>query len=89
VRGEVKDHEKAVKLFQKEAQSGQDPELKQFAQQTLPKLQQHLQMAQQLDQQARGSKGSQTSSLPRGGTSGSSTTPTAPSGATGAPTTTR
>ncbi|MBV8675203.1 MAG: DUF4142 domain-containing protein [Acidobacteriaceae bacterium] len=34
--------------FQKEADSGQDPQLKAFAQKYLPKLQQHLQMAQSL-----------------------------------------
>jgi putative membrane protein len=41
-------HEKAVKLFQTEAQSGQDPELKAFAQKTLPTLQEHLRMAKQM-----------------------------------------
>ncbi|GIK98282.1 MAG: hypothetical protein BroJett029_24910 [Alphaproteobacteria bacterium] len=45
----VEDHEKAVELFQKQAESGQDPELKQFAEQTLPVLQQHLERAQQID----------------------------------------
>jgi putative membrane protein len=42
----VKDHEQDVAEFQREAQSGQDPALKAFAQKTLPILQQHLQMAQ-------------------------------------------
>jgi putative membrane protein len=46
---QVKDHQKTVALFQKEANSGTDPELKAFAQKYLPKLQQHLQMAQALN----------------------------------------
>jgi len=44
----VKDHEQDVALFEKEANSGSNPELKAFAQKTLPTLQQHLQMAKQL-----------------------------------------
>ena len=38
----VKDHETDVKEFQKEANSGQDAQIKNFAQQTLPVLQEHL-----------------------------------------------
>jgi len=41
----VKDHEMDIKEFQKEANSGKDPQLKQFASTTLPILQSHLQMA--------------------------------------------
>jgi putative membrane protein len=37
----VKDHLKDIMMFQKEAQNGTDQEIKQFASQTLPKLQQH------------------------------------------------
>lgn len=47
----VTDHEKAVELFQNQADSGQDSELKQFAEQTLPILQQHLEQAQQIQAQ--------------------------------------
>jgi len=47
----VQDHKKDIADFQKEAQSGKDPAVKNFAQQTLPVLQQHLQMAQ-TDEQA-------------------------------------
>ena len=60
----VMDHKKDVAEFQKEANSGKDPQVKQFAQQTLPVLQQHLQMAQQ-DEQAtmqKSSNGSTTAS---------------------------
>jgi putative membrane protein len=48
VRDEIKDHKTMIALFQKEANSGQDPELKAFASQTLPSLQRHLQMAQKI-----------------------------------------
>ena len=44
----VKDHEKDVSLFQSEAQGGQDPDVKAFAAQTLPTLQEHLQMAKSI-----------------------------------------
>ncbi len=46
---ELRDHQQDVALFRKEATSGQDPALKAYAQKTLPILQQHLQMAQQLN----------------------------------------
>ncbi len=44
----VKDHEKDVKEFDKNAQSLTDPEVKQFAQDTLPTLKEHLQMAKDI-----------------------------------------
>lgn len=51
------DHRKAVALFQKQARSGQDTELKAFAAKTLPTLQDHLKQAtalhDALKQQAR------------------------------------
>jgi len=50
IRQMVEDHEKAVKLFSKEAQEGQDADLKAFAAETLPTLQEHLKMASQLAQ---------------------------------------
>jgi putative membrane protein len=46
----VMDHQKDIKEFQKEADSGSDPQVKQFAQQQLPVLKKHLQMAQQAQQ---------------------------------------
>jgi putative membrane protein len=48
-QAELRDHQQDVALFQKEATSGQDPALKQYAQKTLPVLRQHLQMAQTLN----------------------------------------
>ena len=44
----VKDHEAAVSLFQEEASSGSDADLKAFAAKTLPTLQEHLKMAKML-----------------------------------------
>jgi putative membrane protein len=41
----VKDHEADVKDFQKEADNGQDPDVKAFASSTLPTLQDHLNLA--------------------------------------------
>jgi putative membrane protein len=48
----VEDHHKAIDLFQQEAKGGQDPELQSFAEQTLPTLQQHLDLAQKDQEQA-------------------------------------
>lgn len=45
---QVNAHQQAVLLFTNESQDGKDPDLKNFASQTLPTLQQHLSMAQQL-----------------------------------------
>ncbi|HOC38139.1 MAG TPA: DUF4142 domain-containing protein [Thermodesulfobacteriota bacterium] len=47
----VKDHEKDVKSFQKEAAEGEDAEIKAFAARTVPILEQHLQKAQGIFQQ--------------------------------------
>jgi putative membrane protein len=41
IEAQVKAHQQAVSLFKTEAEKGGDPELKQFAAQTLPILQQH------------------------------------------------
>lgn len=47
----VKDHEKQVKLFEKEAKDGKDPQLKAFAEKQLPTLREHLKMARNLADQ--------------------------------------
>jgi putative membrane protein len=44
----VKDHTKDVADFQQESSSGTDPAVKDFASQTLPTLQSHLQEAKQI-----------------------------------------
>ena len=48
VQHQLTGHEEAVTLFDQFAQGGDHPQLKQFAQQTLPSLREHFQMAQQL-----------------------------------------
>ncbi|MBV9266014.1 MAG: DUF4142 domain-containing protein [Acidobacteriaceae bacterium] len=49
IKAMVKDHEEDVKEFQKEANNGKDPQLKDFASKTLPTLQSHLDMAKSTD----------------------------------------
>jgi len=44
VTEEIRHHREAISDFRKEASSGSDPELRQFAQDTLPKLEHHLEM---------------------------------------------
>jgi putative membrane protein len=46
---QVSAHKDAVSLFERYANGGDDPELKAWAAKTLPALQHHLEMAQQLD----------------------------------------
>ena len=45
----IKDHKKDIKEFQDAARDCQDAEVKAFAQKTLPTLQQHEQLAQQME----------------------------------------
>ncbi|BBP75695.1 DUF305 domain-containing protein [Pseudomonas gingeri NCPPB 3146 = LMG 5327] len=49
VANQIKSHEQVIKLFEDEARDSQSPELKAFAQQTLPKLEMHLDMARKLE----------------------------------------
>ena len=48
VKDQVKDHQADVREFSLEAQNGTDPNIKAFASETLPTLQEHLQMAKDL-----------------------------------------
>ncbi len=43
----VSDHHKVVMAFQKESQNGKDPDIKAFASQYLPAIQEHTQMLEQ------------------------------------------
>jgi putative membrane protein len=45
----VNDHKKDITEFKREASMGSDPEVKNFASQTLPTLQEHLQMAEKMN----------------------------------------
>ena len=45
LKAQVKDHEAMLKLLQREAKSGKDADLKSFAEQTIPAVQDHLTMA--------------------------------------------
>jgi len=53
----VSDHETAVKVFQRQADTGSDAEVKAFAVKTLPTLQGHLQMARTMSSGMRGGRG--------------------------------
>jgi putative membrane protein len=46
VEAMIKDHRKDIKEFEREAASGEDSALKQFASSALPDLKQHLEMAE-------------------------------------------
>lgn len=46
--GQVKAHQTAVKLFTQQSKSGKDADLRAFASKTLPTIQEHYKMAQEL-----------------------------------------
>jgi putative membrane protein len=54
IRQQVQAHQQAVDLFRNYAASGDDAQLKQWAGATLPTLEEHLRLAQQLSQGGRG-----------------------------------
>lgn len=58
----VTDHKKDVSEFQKESNSGMDSDVKSFASQTLPTLQDHLKMAEQMNGSAKSEGKSSASS---------------------------
>jgi putative membrane protein len=53
----VMDHQKVVAEFQRVAKGAKDPDVKSFASANLPEMQEHLQMAQQLDARVGGKRG--------------------------------
>jgi putative membrane protein len=67
----VSDHKEDVKKFQKEADKGKDPELKQFASQKLPTLKEHLQLAESTDKDVKGSTSSKSTGTSTEKSSGS------------------
>ncbi len=50
IKSQVSAHKTAIETFQREAEQGQDPELKAFAQKTLPTLKEHLELANNLNE---------------------------------------
>jgi putative membrane protein len=48
IASQISGHQAMLDVFQSEVQNGQDPDLKNFAQQTIPGIQSHLTMAQGL-----------------------------------------
>lgn len=53
----VNDHQKDIAEFEKEAKYGKDPAVRQLAQETLPSLRQHLELAQQMEKAVASSGG--------------------------------
>jgi putative membrane protein len=64
VDAEVKGHQKDVQYYQTESSHLQDPQLRSFAQQALPVLQEHLQMAEEAQSQVGASGSSSSGALP-------------------------
>jgi putative membrane protein len=56
INGMVKNHQKDVTLFQKQTTSATDPDVKAFAAKALPTLQDHLQMATEMNASRTGTK---------------------------------
>ncbi|HEX4075957.1 MAG TPA: DUF4142 domain-containing protein [Candidatus Acidoferrales bacterium] len=61
-RDMVRDHKDDIAAFQQEANNGQDRAVKNFASQTLPTLQDHLKMAQQMEKEVSSSGSTNTKS---------------------------
>ena len=68
----INDHQKDIAAFQRQAQNGTDPDLKNFAKKTLPVLQKHLKMVQQA-QQKMGSGGTAPNTTGTGERTGATT----------------
>jgi putative membrane protein len=55
----VTDHEKSVQLFEQQAESGGDQDLRAFAEESLPTLQEHLEMAKEVQSQVTAAVGTE------------------------------
>lgn len=53
----IEDHKHDIKDFQKEAKDGKDPDVKAFAEKSLPVLQKHLARAEEISKEMKGRKG--------------------------------
>lgn len=62
----IKDHQKDIALFEKESNSGSDPDVKAFAAKTLPTLREHLEQARSVANNLGSASGSQSSLDPSG-----------------------
>lgn len=49
IKAMIKEHEKDIKAFEKQARNDKDPELKSFANDALPKLREHLDHAKEIN----------------------------------------
>ncbi|MES2919731.1 MAG: DUF4142 domain-containing protein [Pseudomonadota bacterium] len=56
IDSQVSDHKKMIELMEEQIEDGQNPELKQYATDLLPRLREHLQMAQRLEEQLKQQK---------------------------------
>ena len=61
----LKDHQKDVAAFRTESKSGKDPEVKAWAGKTLPTLEEHLKMVQDLNRGAVGTSGTKNPKNPK------------------------
>jgi putative membrane protein len=53
----VADHEKDIALFEQQAEAGKDPDLRAFAEETLPTLRAHLELVQEVQSQIAAARG--------------------------------
>jgi putative membrane protein len=53
----VEDHEKDIELFEQQAESGQDPDLRAFAEETVPTLREHLELAKEVQSKVTAARG--------------------------------
>jgi putative membrane protein len=53
----VKDHEKDIELFKQQAESGQDPDLRAFPEESLPTLREHLELAKEVQSEVTAAPG--------------------------------